>query len=128
MRGINFSNSFFPVGGTMNKKTNITKEYNRLKSLFQNSDETKKKMVDELFKKAAFLKVNMDELQGKIVEEGITIVNAKGVPSINPSYKAYLQSVSAYQGIIKTLNTIFGKQIEDEEDEFESFMAKNGKS
>ena len=128
MRGINFSNSFFPVGGTMNKKTNITKEYNRLKSLFQNSDETKKKMVDELFKKAAFLKVNMDELQGKIAEEGITIVNAKGVPSINPSYKAYLQSVSAYQGIIKTLNTIFGKQIEDEEDEFESFMAKNGKS
>ena len=70
----------------------------------------------------------MDELQGKIAEEGITIVNAKGVPSINPSYKAYLQSVSAYQGIIKTLNTIFGKQIEDEEDEFESFMAKNGKS
>ena len=128
MRGINFSKSFFPVGGTMNKKTNITKEYNRLKSLFQNSDETKKKMVDELFKKAAFLKVNMDELQGKIAEEGITIVNAKGVPSINPSYKAYLQSVSAYQGIIKTLNTIFGKQIEDEEDEFESFMAKNGKS
>ena len=58
----------------------------------------------------------------------ITIVNNKGVPSINPSYKAYLQSVSAYQGIIKTLNTIFGKQIEDEEDEFESFMAKNGKS
>ena len=128
MRGINFSKSFFPVGGTMNKKSNITKEYNRLKSLFQNSDETKKKMVDELFKKAAFLKVNMDELQGKIAEEGITIVNAKGVPSINPSYKAYLQSVSAYQGIIKTLNTIFGKQIEDEEDEFESFMAKNGKS
>ena len=105
----------------MNKKTNITKEYNRLKSLFQNSDETKKKMVDELFKKAAFLKVNMDELQGKIAEEGTTIVN-------NPSYKAYLQSVSTYQGIIKTLNTIFGKQIEDEEDEFESFMAKNGKS
>ena len=128
MRGTNFSKSFFPVGGTMNKKTNITKEYNRLKSLFQNSDETKKKMVDELFKKAAFLKVNMDELQGKIAEEGITIVNNKGVPSINPSYKAYLQSVSAYQGIIKTLNTIFGKQIEDEEDEFESFMAKNGKS
>jgi hypothetical protein len=123
-----FQIRFFPVGGTMNKKTNITKEYNRLKSLFQNSDETKKKMVDELFKKAAFLKVNMDELQGKIAEEGITIVNNKGVPSINPSYKAYLQSVSAYQGIIKTLNTIFGKQIEDEEDEFESFMAKNGKS
>ena len=112
----------------MNKKTNVTKEYNRLKSLFQNSDETKKKMVDELFKKAAFLKVQLDDLQAKIADEGITITNAKGVPSINPSYKAYLQSVATYQGIIKTLNAIFGKQILDEDDEFETFMSKNGKS
>lgn len=110
----------------MSKKTNVTKEYNRLKSLFQNSDENKKKMVDELFKKAAFLKVQLDELQEKIAEEGVTFVNDKGVPGINPSYKAYLQSVSTYQGIIKTLNTIFGKQLEDEGDEFEAFMSKSG--
>lgn len=108
----------------MNTKANITKEYNRLKKLLGNSDETKKQMVDELLKKAAFLKAKMEELQEDINANGIVTSNAKGVTSLNISYKAYLQSVSVYQGIIKTLNTIFGKQIEEPDDDFESFMEK----
>ena len=111
----------------MHKISLVNKEYKRLKKLFENSDDVKKQMVDELLKKAAFLKVQLEELQVDINTKGAVVANNKGALSVNPSYKAYLQSVSAYQGIIKTLNTIFGKQIEDNDDDFDEFIKKTEK-
>ena len=34
-----------------------------------------------------------------------------------------LQTLNVYQGIIKTLNSIMGKNILDEDDEFDTFMS-----
>lgn len=37
-------------------------------------------------------------------------------------YKTYLSSLNVYQGIIKTLNSIMGKNIIDDDDEFDEFI------
>ncbi len=50
----------------MDKKELAKKEYERLKTLFTNADETKVDLVDELLKKAAFLKVELDMLEWSI--------------------------------------------------------------
>ena len=52
----------------MNK--NVTKEYERLKSLFKDVDEKKSELVDELLKKAAFLKDQLDDLENEINKYG----------------------------------------------------------
>ena len=48
--------------------TKTQKEYERLAALFQDVDPNKTKLVDELLKKAAFLKVELDELQAQVRE------------------------------------------------------------
>ncbi len=48
----------------------IKNEYKRLKLLFKNVDESKADLVDELLKKAAFLKLELDNLEKKIMKYG----------------------------------------------------------
>ena len=52
----------------MNEKTKI--EYERLLKLFTDVDEAKRKLVDELLKKAAFLKTQLDSLEDEIRKHG----------------------------------------------------------
>ena len=42
---------------------NVKTEYERLKSLFTNVDESKTELVDELLKKASFLKCELEKLE-----------------------------------------------------------------
>ena len=44
----------------------VNEEYKRLKNLFTNVDESKTELVDELLKKASFLKVELDGLELQI--------------------------------------------------------------
>jgi len=46
----------------------ISKEYERLKSLFSLVDESKTKLVDNLIYQAAFMKMELDELQEQMNE------------------------------------------------------------
>ena len=110
----------------MTRKQNIQTEYERLYSLFSRIDETKIELVDELIKKAAYLKVELDELQKDIDRNGVVQVSNKGNTRVNLSYKTYLQTVTIYQGIIKTLNTIFGSTVDDGDDEFDEFIKNAG--
>lgn len=107
---------------TMDKKSLVAGEYERLKKLFLNSENSKTELVDELLKKAAFLKVELEGLEGDIRKSGIVQVSNKGNSRISFSYKAYLQSVSIYSGIIKTLNSILGSNIDEGDDEFDEFI------
>lgn len=106
----------------MDKKSLVACEYERLKKLFLNSENSKTELVDELLKKAAFLKVELEGLENDIRKSGIVQVSNKGNTRINFSYKAYLQSVSIYSGIIKTLNSILGSSVDEGEDEFDDFI------
>ena len=108
----------------MDKKELAAKEYDRLKSLFANADEAKINLVDELLKKAAFLKVELDSLENGIRRNGVMQLSNKGNARITLSYKAYLQSISIYSNIIKTLNTILGGTEDDGDDSFDEFLKK----
>ena len=100
----------------------VNKEYARLAALFKSVDKTKLELVDELLKKAAFLKVELDDLQTLIKKKGAVEVSSKGNSRQHPAYKTYLSSLAVYQTIIKTLNNILGKGEIDEDDEFDEFM------
>ena len=102
--------------------SNMLKEYKRLKSLFINVDEYKIKLVDELLKKAAFLKVELDKLELSIASTYVVQTSSKGNQRVNLSYRTYLQSLSTYQSIIKTLNSILGRDIDDGDDYFDDFL------
>lgn len=110
----------------MARQQNIQTEYERLKSLFSRIDETKIELVDELLKKAAYLKVELDNLQRDIDRNGVIQVSNKGNTRVNLAFKTYLQTVSIYQGIIKTLNSIFGSTVDDGDDEFDEFIRNAG--
>ena len=105
---------------------NVQLEYERLKSLFKDVDGNKSQLVDELLKKAAFLKDQLDDLEKEINKYGAILHYSDGSSKQSPAYKTFLASVSAYQAIIKTLNGILGTDVIDEDDEFDEFI-KNAK-
>lgn len=102
----------------------VNNEYKRLKSLFSNVDESKSELSDELIKKAAFLKVELDSLEEKIKRYGSVQTSNKGNVRESIYFKTYLQTISVYQGIIRTLNSIMGKNVIDEDDEFDAFLGR----
>ena len=104
----------------MNK--NVIREYERMKSLFKDVDGKKSELVDELLKKAAFLKDQLDDLENEINKYGAILHFSDGTSKQSPAYKSFLASVGAYQAIIKTLNGIMGSDVIDEDDEFDEFM------
>lgn len=107
----------------MNGKTKV--EYERLLELFKDVDGDKVKLVDELLKKAAFLKTQLDCLEDEIRRTGSMRV-VKGQYVVSVAYKTFLQSLGVYQNLIKTLNTIMGRNVIDEDDEFDEFMKQLG--
>ena len=103
----------------------VKKEYERLSALFKDVEESKTKLVNELLLKAAFLKVQLDGLELQIKKYGaVQLKNGEFRESV--SYKTFLSSLAVYQTIIKTLNSIMGKNTIDEDDEFDEFMKKLG--
>ena len=107
----------------MNTKK-IQKEYERLSALFKDVDEAKTKLIDGLLHKAAFLKVQLDELQEEVIANGAVEYSSKGNSRQTPCYKTFLASLGVYQNVIKTLNSIMGKNAIDEDDEFDEFMKR----
>ncbi|MFA7689279.1 MAG: hypothetical protein WCX96_04255 [Bacilli bacterium] len=105
----------------------VNKEYKRLSTLFKSIDASKAKLVDELLKKAAFLKVELDKLESIISLSYVVQTSNKGNQRVNLAYKTYLQSLSTYQSIIKTLNTILGRDIDDGDDYFDEFLKEVNK-
>ncbi len=101
----------------------VYEEYQRLNKLLDNVDESKKTLTDELLKKASFLKVELNRLELSIKKVGTMQTSNKGNIRINPSYKIYLQTIGVYQSLIRTINTIIGKSVIDEDDEFEEFIS-----
>lgn len=103
----------------------VKKEYERLSALFKDVDENKTKLVNELLVKAAFLKVQLDGLELQIKKYGsVQVKNGEFRETV--SYKTFLSSLAVYQTIIKTLNSIMGKNTIDEDDEFDEFMKNLG--
>ena len=97
-------------------------EYERLKALFKDVDETKTQLIDGLLLKAAFLKIQLDDFEETIKKSGAIQFSNKGNARETPVYQTFLKTLSVYQGIIKTLGIVMGKNAISEDDEFDEFL------
>lgn len=108
------------------KNKKIKKEANRIKNLFKDLPDNKKKMSEHLIKNAAFMSITLEELIEDIKIYGVkeTYVNGKDQYGFKESIesKTYNTMVKNYMSIMKQLNDMLpeDKKI-DEDDEFEKF-------
>ena len=89
------------------KEQRIKSENTRLKGVFKDLDENKKKIVVPLIQKAAFMHVELEELQKVIEEEGCVCEYKNGENQYgtkkSPEVDVYNTMIKNYTAIIKTL-------------------------
>ena len=92
------------------KEEKIKSEKNRLKRIFKNLDENKKSLVTPLIEKAAFMSVELDELQEVIENEGWTSEYENGANQYgtkkSPEAETYIALSKNYAAIIKQLTEL----------------------
>ncbi len=99
-------------------------EYENLKSIYKNSDATKLRLCDDLLSKAAFLKVQLKDLENQIKKQGSIQRSSKGNSRVTMAYKTYLQTVGVYQNVLKSIDKIMEGSSDDGDDAFDEFMKK----
>ena len=108
------------------KNKKMRKETQKLKKLFKDLPDNKKKMAEKLIENASFMSITLDELKEDIKVYGVkeTYVNGKDQFGFKESIesKTYHTMIKNYMNIIKQLNDMLPeeKQI-NEDDEFERF-------
>jgi len=95
----------------MSKIKEVNIEIERLRSLFSSVDENKTKLIDNLIEQAAFMKVELGILQEQIRKYGAVQVSSKGAQRQTEAAKYYTKLINSYGTVIKTLNSIMGKNI-----------------
>ena len=89
------------------KEKKIKSEYNRLKRIFKDLEENKRKTVESLMKNAAFMAVSLDELQEIINFEGYTDKYKNGENQYgtkqSEAVKTHLAMTKNHASIIKQL-------------------------
>lgn len=108
------------------KNQKIRKETNKLKKLFKELPNNKKKMAEKLIENASFMSITLDELKEDIKLYGVkeTYVNGKDQFGFKESIesKTYNTMVKNYMNIIKQLNDMLPEEKKiNEDDEFERF-------
>ena len=110
----------------INKNKTVSKEINRLKKLFKDLDENKKKLAKNLIENAAFMSITLEDLKKDIIKYGVkeTYVNGKDQFGFKESVesKTYNTMINNYMNIIKQLNDMLPQEKKiDEKDEFDKF-------
>lgn len=100
----------------------IDLEYKRIKVLFNNVESSKSELVDNLIHQAAFMKVELDVLQEQIKKHGAVQVSNKGLQRQTEAAKYYTKLINSYSTIIRTLNSVMGKNTDDDDDAFDEFL------
>lgn len=110
----------------IDKNKKIRKETQKLKKLFKDLPDNKKKMAEKLIENASFMSITLDELKEDIKIYGVkeTYVNGKDQFGFKESIesKTYNTMVKKYMNIIKQLNDMLPEEKKiNEDDEFEQF-------
>lgn len=110
----------------IDKNKTIKKETQKLKKLFKDLPDNKKKMAEKLIENASFMSITLDELKEDIKIYGVkeTYVNGKDQFGFKESIesKTYNTMVKNYMNIIKQLNDMLPEEKKiNEDDEFERF-------
>ena len=99
--------------GTKKEKTKdqrIKTEKTRLRGIFRDLDENKKKLVTPLIEKAAFMSVELDDLQATIETEGWTSEYQNGQnqwgTKKSPEADTYIALSKNYAAVIKQLTEL----------------------
>lgn len=83
------------ISNYLEKKKQISREINRLKKLFINIDENKKKLVFTTIEDVAFMTITMKDLRETIIREGTTVEYKNGENQYgtkqSPEAQYYLQ-------------------------------------
>ena len=108
------------------KNKKIKKEANRLKKLFKEIEDNKKKLAKSLIENAAFMSITLEDLKKDIVRFGVKepYVNGKNQYGFKESIesKTYNTMIKNYMNIIKQLNDLLPQEKKiDEKDEFDKF-------
>ena len=92
------------------KSEKIQKVAKKIKRIFKDLDKNKKKLVDPLVEKAAFMSVTLDELQETINYEGCVSEYKNGENQFgtkkSPEVEIYLNMSKNYAAIIKQLTDL----------------------
>lgn len=99
------------------------KELAKLNEIFSDVEDSKRKLVDGLIEDAAFLKTENNILKKSITETGMVKINPDNSTQQKPieTAKQYLKNINSYAVVIKTLNGILSKNVEDDDDEMSEF-------
>ena len=108
------------------KNKEIKKETNKLKKLFKELPNNKKKMAEKLIENASFMSITLDELKKDIKLYGVkeTYVNGKDQFGFKESIesKTYNTMVKNYMNIMRQLNDMLPEEKKTNiDDEFERF-------
>ena len=92
------------------KEQRIKSEKTRLKGIFKDLDENKKKLVTPLIEKAAFMSVELDDLQETIEQDGWTSEYKNGENQYgtkkSPEAETYIALSKNYAAVIKQLTDL----------------------
>ena len=110
----------------MQKEQRIKREQNRLKKLFSDVPENKKKTVEGLIIRAAFMRISLEDFEEDLNKNGFTEQFRQGVHQDpyerkRPSAELYNTMNTSYQKIIKQLTDLLPDG-EKESDELLSFL------
>lgn len=108
----------------MGKQKVYEQELEKLKEIFQDVEESKRKLVEGLIEDAAFLKAENHELKQVIEKTGMIKVHPEYPDLQKPTEagKQYLKNINSYSVVIKTLNGVLQKNTIESDDEFDEFM------
>ena len=113
----------------LEKQKQIKKEISRLRRLFKDIDENKKKLVNTTIEDIAFMTVTMQELRDNIVRTGTTVKYQNGANQFgtkqSPDAQLYLQMSQKQTQAMKILLDCMPKtekKITVPEDDFEDFV------
>lgn len=101
----------------------IQKEYERIKILFEGTDEKQLDLIDGAIWECARLKVELDNLHEVVNDTGLVRVNPKNATMQQelPVSKVITKVRANYLNYIAKLSNILGKNIDDEDDELSEF-------
>ena len=118
------------ISGYVEKTKRINKELRRLKRLFGEIDENKKKLVQATMEDVAFLTVTMQDLRESINRDGTTVEYKNGENQYgtkqSPDAQLYLQMSQKQTQAMKILVDCMPKAVKidnaSKEDDFDAFV------
>lgn len=94
----------------LTKEELIKKEQRRLKTIYKDLDDGKRKLVTPLIEKAAFMSVELDQLQKVIEQDGWTAEYKNGENQYgtkkSPEAETYIALSKNYAAVIKQLTEL----------------------